>query len=221
MNNKGITLVTLVVMIIVMIILVTVSFVAGNKLIVNSKDHNLEQEIESVRAAVSRKKTEIDMSGYMTPVGESYVGIKDPILGSDGADSIVATGWYYLEESHLEKLGVYDVNTGYIVNYDYEIVLSVKDKEYMEEFMLVESMYEHIKNGTAAGIELKNKTASEPDNKMVKNKENSDLYGTGWYLLKKASGDFDAKYESYINNNYLINFKTKEYVKMNSNFEEI
>ena len=34
-------------------------------------------------------------------------------------------------------------------------------------------------------------------------------------------GDFGTEYGKYIENDYLINYKTKEYVKVDSNFEEI
>ena len=97
MNNKGITMVTVVVMIIVMLIIATVSIVAGNKAILEAKEYKLEQELQSVQAAVSRKKTEVNMAGSLIPIGEAYVGIKDPVLKSTGTDTIVATDWYLLD----------------------------------------------------------------------------------------------------------------------------
>ena len=56
MNNKGVTMVTVIVMIIVMLIIATVSIVAGNKIIVSSKEYKVEQELQSVKAEVLRKK---------------------------------------------------------------------------------------------------------------------------------------------------------------------
>ena len=225
MNNKGVTMVTVIVMIIVMLIIATVSIVAGNKIIVSSKEYKVEQELQSVKAAVLRKKSEVNMAGTLIPVGESYVGIKDPILKNDETGTLVATGWYLLDEENLEKLGVYDVSTRYIANYDYEEVLSTQDTDYIELYMVIEFMYEYIDMNSVAGEMLKNKSDADSSGKMVKNKDTGDLYGTGWYLLKKntsgSTGDFPAKYSSYINHDYLINFNTAKYVKVTSDFEEI
>lgn len=225
MNKKGITLVTVVVMIIVMIIIATVSIVAGNKIIVSSNEYKIEQEIESVKAAVLRKKAEVNMAGNLIPTGESYIGVADPILKSDGSDTIVATGWYYLDKENLEKLGVYDTTTRFIVNYDYEAVLSLESKDYLEEYIIIELMYDYIEKDSCAGTALKNKTATDTSGLMIRDNESGTVYGTNWYLLKKGtdsiSGDFIQKYSTYITKDYLINFKTAEYVKIDFNYSEL
>ena len=163
------------------------------------------------------------MSGTLVPLGEKYVGIGNPILRSDGTDTIVAKGWYLLEEENLEKLGVYDVTNRYLVNYDYEVVLSLQNEDYLEEYMVVEFMHKCIEDETFVGTELTNKDSS--GGLMVKNKQTGELYGTGWYLLKKDDtgvvGDFPTEYSSEIKHDYLINFKTNQYVKMDTNFEQI
>lgn len=223
MNNKGITMVTVVVMIIVMLIIATVSIVAGNKAILEAKEYKLEQELQSVKAAVSRKKTEVNLSGSLIPIGEAYVGIKDPVLKSTGAETIVATDWYLLDRENLEKLGVYETDIRYIVNYDYELVLSTQDSNYIEEYMVSEFMIDHIANSTVAGVKLKNKI-TDSTAKMVRNIKTGDVFGEGWYLLKQsATGTegFDEKYKSNIKHDYLINYDTAKYVRMDSNFEEI
>lgn len=223
MNNRGITMVTVVVIIIVMLLIATVSIVAGNKVIVESKQYKLEQEYQSVKAAVSRKKTEVNMAGSLIPIGESYVGIKDPILESDGSDTIVATDWYLLDRENLEKLGVYETDYRYIVNYDYEQVISTQNTNYLEEYMVSQSMIEYIKSGTTAGVELKNKI-TDSSAKMVRNNETGDVYGDNWYIVRKSAtgtNGFPAKYSSYIKHDYLINYEMAQYVMMDSNFEEI
>ena len=157
-NNKGVTIVTVIVMIIVMLLIATVSIVAGNKIIVNSNELKAEQELQSVKSAVLRKKSEVNMAGSLIPIGEAYIGIKDPILKSDDSGTIKATNWYLLDETNLEKLGIYDSTSRYIVNYDYEQVLSTKNKEYIEEYMLIECIQKYIANNSVVGLELKNKT---------------------------------------------------------------
>lgn len=223
MNNKGITMVTVVVMIIVMLIIATVSIVAGNKAILEAKKYKLEQELQSVQAAVSRKKTEVNMAGSLIPIGEAYVGIKDPVLKSTGTDTIVATDWYLLDRENLEKLGVYETDIRYIVNYDYEFVLSTQDSNYIEEYMVSEFMIDNIADSTVAGVKLKNKV-TDSTAKMVRNTKTGDLFGEGWYLLKQSAvgaDGFSSEYKPYIKHDYLINYDTAKYVKMDSNFEEI
>lgn len=219
MNNKGVTMVTVVVMIIVMLIIATVSIVAGNKLIVNSNEYKTEQEIQSVMAAVLRRKSEVNMSGTLTPIGLTYVGTANPILSSEDGETIKADGWYLLDENSLEELGVYDVTSRYLVNYDYEVVLQTKNDEYFEEFMVVEFIQEFIGHNAATGTQLKNKTANDESGKMVKNNKTDETFGTGWYIV--AQSDFTAKYSEHIKNDYLINFGTAKYVKMDSSFVEI
>jgi len=221
MNNKGVTMVTVVVMIIIMVLIATVSIVAGNKLIVNSNEYKQEQELESVRMAVTRKKAEMGMAGSLIPVGDSYVGIKDPILKTVDSATIAATDWYLLDEENLEKLGLYDVKNRYIVNYDYEVVLSTQNPRYIEEYMLIECIHDYIANDSTAGQQLSNKSSSGDSNKMVINKETGELFGTGWYLLKKDANDYLSKYSEHIESDYLVKFSTAEYVRVTPDFEEI
>lgn len=219
MNNKGVTMVTVVVMIIVMLIIATVSIVAGNKLIVNSNEYKTEQEMQSVKAAILRRKSEVNMSGTLKPIGATYAGTVNPVLSSDDGETITATGWYLLDENNLEQLGVYDVTSRYLVNYDYEVVLQTKNDEYLEEYMVVEFIQEFIKNNAATGTQLKNKTTNDESGKMIKNNKTNETFGTGWYVV--AQSDFTAKYSKYIENDYLINYGTAKYVKMDSSFVEM
>jgi len=222
MNNKGVTLVTVVVMIIVMILIATVSIVTGNKIIVSSNEYKIEQEIESVKAAVLRKKAEINMAGNLIPNGESYIGVADPVLKSDGTDTIVASGWYYLDKENLEKLGVYDTTTRFIVNYDYEAVLSLESQDYLEEYVFIESMYDLIDNETYVGEALKNKTATDTSGLMIRNNDTGTVYGTGWYLLRKDSGEISGdNYTTYVKKVYLFNYENKEYIRMDFNYSEL
>ena len=222
MNKKGVTLVTVVVMIIVMILIATVSIVAGNKIIVSSNEYKIEQEIESVRAAVLRKKAEVNMAGNLIPNGESYIGVADPVLKSDGTDTIVATGWYYLDKENLEKLGVYDTTTRFIVNYDYEAVLSLESQEYLEEYIFIESMYNLVENETYVGEALQNKTAEDTSGLMIRNNDTGAVYGTGWYLLRKDNGEISGdNYTTYVKKDYLVNYETKEYIRLDFNYSEL
>lgn len=218
MNNKGITLITVVVMIIVMIIIAAASILAGNKLIVNSSEYKKEQEIQSVREAVSRKKTEVGLQGTFTPVGEGYVGEKNPILISDENGTVEATDWYLLDTTALEKLGVYEVNTKFLANYDYEIVLSTENPYHIEEYFVITAIHYYKDQGSVVGEMLNNKTSDNPNVKMVEDSK-GNLYGTGWYIVDK--GDFPTEYANYINNKYLVNFNTCEYVIYGSDFSEV
>lgn len=223
-SNKGVTMVTVVVMIIVMLIIATVSIVAGNKIIINSNELKEEQQLQSVKAAILRKKTEVNMSGTLTPIGETYVGLIDPILSSTEDETIIATNWYLLDEDSLEKLGVYDVTTRYLVNYDYEEVLSTKDEDYIEKFMVIECINEYIKQDSFTGTALADKNSGD-SSVMMKNTETDELFGDGWYVLKaEADGvitDFPVKYSKYIKNDYLVNFDSAQYIKITKDFEEI
>ena len=219
MNQKGVTLATVIVMIIIMLIIATVSIVAGNRLIVNSKEYKDEQELQSVKAAVSRKKAEVNMAGILVPKGEAYVGAIDPIIKSDSEGTIVATGWYLLDEEALQKLGISDASSRFIVNYEYEVVLATKNPDYIEEYMVVEYLHELMDTETTAGTALENKVVEEDSNKMVRNKENNELFGEGWYLVKKT--DFPSSYASYIKHSYLLQIERGQYQKVTSDFEGI
>lgn len=216
-NNKGVTLATVVVTIIVMLIVATVSIVAGNKLILSSNEYAESQEYESVVAAVRRKKTEVGMAGSLIPIGESYVGVIDPIIKSDSEGTVIATGWYLLDEVALEKLGVHDVSSRYLVNYDYVEVLSTTNPDYIEEYMVIEFLH-HTAETERIGTPLKNKKSGDTSGKMVSLDEKGELFGTGWYLItgtKDGTNEFPEKYASYIRNSYLVNYEKEEYVKLN------
>lgn len=219
MNQKGITMATVVVMIIIMIIIATVSIVAGNRIIVNSKEYKEMQEIESVKSAVLRKKTEVNMAGSLLPIGESYVGIVDPIIKSDSTDTVVAKNWYLLDEESLEKLGIHDASSRYLVNYDYEVVLSTTNPDYFEEYMVSEFLHELIEAKSVVGTPLENKKSSGDGLPMVKNKKENEVFGTGWYLLRKE--DFSDEYKDVIAHSYLVHYERAEYVKITSDFEGI
>jgi hypothetical protein len=107
MNNKGITLITVTVIIIVMIIIATTSIIAGNKLIVNSKEYVDSQLVENVIEAVKRKKAEVNMEGSITPIGVGYPGKVNPVIGNG---EVEANGWYQVDEDDLKKLGVTETN---------------------------------------------------------------------------------------------------------------
>lgn len=219
MNNKGITLITVIVMIIVMLIIATVSLVAGNEIIVNSNEYRREQELESVKEAVLRRKSEVEMSGTIIPIGEAYVGTKNPIICTDERGTLVANDWYLLDKESLENIGVYDTENKYVVNYDYGIVLSTYDESYIEEYMVIKCLYDYISRNSTLGTALENKTGSDTSKKMYVNNDNGDLFGTGWYFVSKA--DLPSIYSAYIENSYLLNFKNAEYVKVTSTFKEV
>jgi len=223
MNQKGITMATVVVMIIIMIIIATVSIVAGNRVIVNSKDYQDEQEIASVKAAVLRKKTEVNMAGTLVPLGEAYVGIINPIVKADDTGSVVANGWYLLDEENLERLGIHDASTRFLVHYDYEVVIPMKSEDYLEEYMIVEFLHDLIDSETTAGIPLQDKSGdgmgSDTTSPMVKNKEKNEYFGTGWYLIKKEH--LPANYAKHIDHSYLLQIDRAQYVQVTSDFEGV
>lgn len=218
-SQKGMTLATVIVMIIIMLIIATVSIVAGNRLIVDSKEYKEEQELQSVKAAVSRKKAEVNMAGVLIPLGESYVGSIDPIIKSDSEGTVVANGWYLLDEEALQKLGISDASSRYIVNYEYEVALATKNSDYIEEYMAVEYLHDLIDTQTTSGTALSNKTSEGDGAKMVVNKEENEVFGEGWYLVKIT--DFPTEYSSYIKHSYLFQLERGEYEKVTSDFEGI
>lgn len=130
-NNKGVTLISILVVLIAIIILTSVAIVAGNSLIKESREQIDEQEYETVLNAIRIKKTEVNVSGKLTPAGASYIGIKNPIIDNAGTPIYAGDDWYLLEESHLRELGVEGDKKAYIVNYKDEIVLLV-NAEYEE-----------------------------------------------------------------------------------------
>lgn len=119
-NNHGMTLASIIIILIVVIIIASVSIIAGNNLMVESKDQLSEQKIQTVRDAVMRRKTDVAMGGKYMPIGESYVGIVNPVIGQteDGEEICAGSDWYLIEEKDLEGLGVTGDNNAYYVNYE-------------------------------------------------------------------------------------------------------
>ena len=124
-NNKGVTLASIVIIIIIIIIMASVSIVAGNALMKESKEHADEQKIIAVTQAIKEIKSEVAMSGTLIPGDAAYVGTRNPLIGRDeaGVEQYAGDDWYLLEESHLKELGIEGDDTNYIVNYKLEVVL--------------------------------------------------------------------------------------------------
>ncbi len=235
MNNKGITLITVVVIIIVIIIIATTSIITGNRLIVNSRKVTDSQIVESIREAVARRKAELSMQGTITPKGESLPGTIDPLIG-DG--TYMAKGWYALDKTDLADLGVKDVESRFLVNYELNEAINMGDSEYVEKFFVATYMHkvaEQFKGRAISGDyyteALHNKT-SEGDtaNKMFKDTTelNADLFGTNWYLVEptiirtKLTDDFPGvPLDELVRNTYLINFENSKYVKKTAKFKEV
>ncbi len=236
MKNRGITLITVVVIIIIIVIIATTSLVAGNKLMVNAKILKDAQITESVKEALSRRTAEITMQGVITPKGDSYPGKVDPLIG-DG--TIVAKGWYLLEESDLINLGIKDVEDRFLVNYDYNEALNFTDNLYLEKFFVITFMHKVIDNNSEdpniefVGEKLYNKTSSnDTEHKMYKNETGStpEYFGNGWYfvttnemtqVLKEIDYIKDYDFDTAITNNYLINYEKNKYVVVTSKYSEV
>ncbi len=227
-NNKGITLITVVVIIIIIIIIATVSIVAGNKLIVNSRHLTDSQIVESVKEAIYRRTAEIQMQGTITPKGDSYPGNVDPLIGEG---NIQATGWYALDKDALANLGVKDVDSRFLVNYNYNDAISMGDAEYIEKYFVSTYMYKCYQDRKAglrssySGEMLEDKTG-EGDTAHIMYMDTTELdkdyFGTGWYLVTPdyVINDLNANYPTadvgdYVLNSYLINYENFKYVKFN------
>ncbi len=214
MNNKGITLVTVVVIIIVMTIIATTSIIAGNKIVVNTKEYSDEQIVENVREAVKRKKAEVLMQGSITPIGAGYPGKANPAVG-DG--SVIAEGWYQLDEPELRALGVMETNERMLINYEYEVVLPMRDPNYFEKYQLItlvhkiQSQFESGEVQAYFGEELYDVNYGMGN--MYVDKATNTSYGTGWFYV--TSDDIPAGYEQYTDSiswPYLFNYNTGEFV---------
>ena len=233
-RNKGITLITVVVIIIIIIIIATVSIVAGNKLIVNSRNLTDSQIVESVKEAIYRRRAEIQMQGTITPKGDTYPGNVNPLIGEG---NILAEGWYALDKEALANLGVKDVDSRFLVNYNYDDAISMGDPEYIEKYFVSTYMfkiYQEVKAGTTpnySGVKLEDKIGEgDTAHKMYQNTTEleTDYFGTGWYvvepsiIVEKLDSEYpDANVGDYVQNTYLINYENFKYVKKTSKFKEI
>jgi len=218
MSNRGITLLAVTVIIIVMIILATTGIVAGNKLILNSKELTESQIIENVREAVVRKKAEYQMQGTITPIGVGFPGKANPSIG-DG--TVVAEGWYQLDEEELKQLGVNETNERMLINYEYEEVLPMRSPNYFERYEVITFLRKVAADvastkgssnpKTYIGEKLTNLTAHGT---MYVNEETGEAFGNDWYYVKPEnySGDY-ADFQKYIKHPYVVNYR-------NGNYEE-
>ena len=213
MNNRGITLLAVTVIIIVMIILATTGIVAGNKLILNSKELTESQIVENVREAVVRKKAEYNMQGSITPIGVGFPGKANPTIG-DG--TVIAQGWYQLDEDELKQLGVNETNERMLINYEYEEVLPMKNPKYFEIYQVitflrkVASDYKAKKITSYIGMQLSNLTSR--GSTMFVNEETGEAFGKDWYYVTPDdySGDY-ADFKNYIKNPYVVNYSNGKY----------
>ncbi len=216
MNKHGITMISVVVIIIVMIIIATVSMIAGNRVILNAKEYNQEKELETVKAAIIRKKTEVNNAGIITPLGESYVGTKNPTIKSDETGEIIADGWYFLDEAALEQLGVMDSRAHFLVNYENEIALRMDEEDYIEPYTIATLMIQANKTATVFGEALKD---NEPL-QMIENEEDNEFFGTGWYYVNHTA-DLSGDAINYVQNDYLINFEHNQFIKMTDAYKRV
>jgi len=230
MNNKGISLVTVVVIIIVMIIIATISIVAGNKLIVETKNLQELQNIETIRQAIDRVYQEYTNSGIYTPKGEGLIGRYSPAIA---AGDVQAVGWYLLDEDALKELGVNELRGKYLVNYEYSQVLDMSDPTYYEKYCVVEFIYKQRELKDAAeregrlstffypGEALDNIEGDSDTGLMYKTKYSkyTEVYGTGWYLVDSS---LINDTEEIVNGTYLINYDNAKYVEYNeASYEKI
>ena len=232
MNNKGITLVTVVVMIIVIIIIATVSIVSGTRLISNSKTLTDGQNIESIREAVQRRNSEMQMQGTITPIDEVYPGQLSPKITPD---SIECTNWYLLNDDSLSELGIKASQGKYLVNYQKGIVLSLEDVSYAESYL----MYRFIDSVVTAKAEGNlteyvgealsdySLNGSGKVYYQVLEYDAKEVYGTGWYrvnpthVINQLGEEFeDINLETYVKNDYLVNYDDYKIVKFTSKLME-
>ncbi|MBR6253499.1 MAG: hypothetical protein IKR04_06670 [Clostridia bacterium] len=228
MNNKGISLVTVIVIIIVMIIIATVSIIAGNKLILDTKNYTDSQTIEGIKEAIDRVQNEIVNSGTLTPKGEKYIGRYSPAVGNG---DVKAEGWYLLDESALKELGFPSQKGRFLVNYEKSEVLDMSDPTYFEKYNIVTFLYEqrdekdyakaNSYSFTYIGEALED-IGSDGSGLMYKffnDAKQTELFGTGWYLVNPS--DLPEKYAPHVTNSYLINYDRALYVMVTSYFERI
>ena len=135
-NEKGITLVTLVITMIVLVILASVTIYTGSNIIKQAQLQTINTNIMLIQAKVKtiseQAKFNKNTSGYQGYVVTDVTGNeKIQKLVSDGVIDD-ASKYYVLWQEHLNDMGLekVDVEDGYVVNYDTEVVIYVKGFEY-------------------------------------------------------------------------------------------
>jgi len=233
-KNKGMTLITIVVTIIILIIVASVSILSGNKLVEEASDFRNEEVIQNVKQAVLRRKNEIDTQGSFTPIGITYIGKADPLVGKG---DITANNWHLLDVEDLKELGVHDIVGKYIVNYKYEEILSMDDPDYTEKYLVCKYLHDVLDKTKELTVDqrnseyeqyttkkLSNKFSEDSDGAIYENKETGDIYGTKWYYITpekiKEENILTEPEKNYISNSYLINFQDEKYVKVTDTFVE-
>ena len=225
-KNKGMTLITIVVTIIILVIIASVSILSGNKLIEETKEYRDEEVVQNVKQAILRRKSEIETQGSITPLGQVYVGQADPLVGKG---DINAKGWHMLSVNELKEIGVHDVVGRYLVNYNYEEVITLEDPEYTEKYLICEYIH-RVKELGDSNYEkyttktLLNKLTGDSAEIVYEDTKTGNVYGTKWYLVSKSTINSnnvltDAE-KNYITNDYLVNFQDDKYVKKTNSFVE-
>ncbi len=231
-NNKGVTLITVVVMIIIIMIIATTSLLSAGKLLNNSKNMVGEQEIEAVRQAINARQAEINMQGTITPTGDvQYVGKLSPGLAKD---SIIAKGWYSLNEQALKELGVNNLKALFLVNYQKGIVIPLEDEHHVEKYLVyayMNKVYDKRVRRVYSdyiGERLSNSTTIDSGKMYVDmgDPSSKDVYGNGWFkvekeqILAEIEGDYTApNVGTYLKDSYLVNYEDNKFVAFTSTME--
>jgi hypothetical protein len=152
------------------------------------------------------------MHGTIIPIGITFPGKANPTIG-DG--TVIAEGWYQLDEPELRELGVTETNERVLVNYEYEEVLPMRDPTYFEKYEVSKLLhdvkdYESGDSPDYVGTPLKNFSAT--DGKMYVNTETNEAFGDGWYYVEPSdlTGRY-AGYAEYIKYPYVVNYETGKY----------
>lgn len=119
-NEKGITLVALVITIIVLLIIIsiTVSF-SGNQ-IKEAKNKKIAAELEMVEHALLETKTKLEYTGEDFPGKAVQQEVLDNLTDEMGISTLQdnnISNYYLLEEEDLNKIGIDNSESKYIVNY--------------------------------------------------------------------------------------------------------
>ncbi len=234
MYRKGITLISVVVMIIIMIIIATVSILAGNKMITNSRELADKTMVETVKEAIMRRNSEIKMQGTVTPLGSSYPGQLSPYI-ADGL--IEAEGWYLLNEEALDELGVKKSKERYLVNYKTETVLALTDPDYVEKYLVcvyMQKQIEQMKKGEINYYYGSKALHINPGSSMQSStfyyretdKYDTEVFANGWYFVSSGTikeviqEDYpDTNLENVIVDDFLVNFEDFKFEKVTSDFK--
>lgn len=137
--EKGVTLATVILVVIVIVIIASTSIIVGNRLILDAKAQKADENYRIVTAAIQREIAKSNTAGIITPGYDKtdYIGINNPIIDKDDYGNSIYAGkdWYLLDETSLEKLGVKNIDTPYLVNYDCNYVCEAKD--YLKDCVIV------------------------------------------------------------------------------------